>query len=141
VGWGTYFRRMIHYEYPDGTVVNQLRKVIEAIRGWPVLHRAAYNMLIPRPGPDTAQRRGAPCLNYIAPQVDLSSPPSVGLLCVYRNHDFLERAYGNYWGLCNLTQFIAKETGLKCGPLTCVSSHAFVPGHKLALRVFLDSLE
>ena len=139
-GWGTYFRRMTHYETPGGEIVNQLDKVIRAIRDWQRPGAAAYTIVIPRPGPDTARPRGGPCLSHIVPQVDLRNPHRVGLLCVYRNHDFLERAYGNYWGLCNLTQFIAREAQIKPGPLTCVSSHAYVDKHRGDLRAFVDSL-
>jgi len=136
--WGTYFRRMTHYEEPNGDIVNQLDKVISAIRDWDCLHRAAYTIIIPKPGSDTARPRGGPCLNYIAPQVNSSvGSASVSLLCVYRNHDFLERAYGNYWALCNLTRFIATESGLDTGSLTCISSHAYVCSHKRALKALV----
>jgi len=139
-GWGTYFRRMTYYERPDGEIVNQLDKVIHAIRDWKAARQAAYAIVIAQPGPDTARPEGSPCLNYIAPQLTIGNPPTVGLLCVYRNHDFVERAYGNYWGLCELTKFIARETGAQPGTLTCVSSHAYVPSHKRQLRAFLDLL-
>jgi len=141
--WGTYFRRMTHYERPDGEVVNQLEKVTKAVREWTHTHQAAYNIIIPYPGKDTARPRGGPCLNYIAPQVGQGDPRTLGLLCVYRNHDFLERAYGNYWGLCNLTQFLAREAGVSPGSLTCISSHAYVDAtnsKKEALEAFADTL-
>ncbi|MEE8372648.1 MAG: hypothetical protein V3R87_02785 [Dehalococcoidia bacterium] len=138
-GWGTYFRRMTHYEMPDGSVVNQLDRVILAMEDWEKVHRAAYAIVIPRPGTDTARPRGGPCLTFILPQIHLSANhASVGLLCVFRNHEFLERAYGNYWGLCNLTQFIASETQLNVGPLVCVSSHAYVASHRSKLRALLN---
>jgi thymidylate synthase len=140
-GWGTYFRRMTHYEQQDGEVVNQLHRVIIALRDWDKLHRAAYTIVIPKPGADTARPRGGPCLNYIAPQVNPSDVgPYVSLLCVYRSHDFLERAYGNYWALCNLTQFVAKEAGFNPGSLTCISSRAYIPNHKTALKALLRDI-
>ena len=60
------------------------------------------------------------------------------MLAVYRNHDFLERAYGNYWGLCNLTGFLAPEVDATPGPITCVSSHAYVSEKKTALKAFVE---
>jgi len=54
------------------------------------------------------------------------------------NHDFLERAYGNYWGLCNLLAFLAREVGGEPGPLTCMSSHAYVSGRKTALKALVE---
>jgi hypothetical protein len=65
----------------------------------------------------------------------------LGVLAVYRNHDFLQKAYGNYWALCNLLCFLAKETNTIAGPLTCVSSHAYVEGkQRRALWKFLEEL-
>lgn len=138
-GWGTYFRRMTHYEGKQGTVVNQLGKIINAFRDREKISKAAYTLVIQYPGGETVRPLGGPCLNYLAVQAE-PVPFSVGLMAVYRNHDFLERAYGNYWGLCNLVRFIAKEVGATPGPLTCVSSHAYVDGDKTALRTFVEGI-
>jgi thymidylate synthase len=135
-GWGTYFRRMTHYEGANGTV-NQLSNIINAIRDRENLSRAAYTVVIQSPGGETVRPLGGPCLNYIAVQAEpgqAGQPLTLGLLAVYRNHDFLKRAYGNYWGLCNLLVFLAKEVGGLPGPLTCVSSHAYVDAKKTELK-------
>lgn len=137
--WGTYFRRMTHYEGKKGTVVNQLGKIINALRDRKNISKAAYTIVIQYPGGETVRPQGGPCLNYLAVQAE-PDPLSVGLMAVYRNHDFLERAYGNYWGLCNLVRFIAEEVGGTPGPLTCVSSHGYVAGDKTALRTFVESI-
>lgn len=138
--WGTYFRRMTHYESSRG-IVNQLQAAIEAINRSDQVHKAAYTVLIQKPGGETVRRLGSPCLNYLAIQMEhTTSRPLLGLLCVYRNQDFLERAYGNYWGLCNLAQFLAKETNSIPGPVTCVSSHAYVNRLKRPLRSLLATL-
>ncbi len=137
--WGTYFRRMTQYEGRKG-VENQLDRIIAAINTRKDLYRAAYTILIQHPGGETVQPLGGPCLNYAAVQLAAGDPPRLGLLAVYRNHDFLERAYGNYWGLCNLIRFLAKETASQPGPLTCVSSHAYVDKKKRALRAFVEGL-
>jgi hypothetical protein len=141
-GWGNYFRRMTHYKGPDGTV-NQLKEIITAIRDRKNLNRAAYTIIIQRPGGETVRPLGGPCLNYIAVQAEQGQsgqPLTLGLLAVYRNHDFLERAYGNYWGLCNLLMFLAAEVGGTPGPLTCVSSHAYVAAKKTALRRLVEQM-
>lgn len=137
--WGTYFRRMTHYEGKKGTVVNQLENIINAFRDRKSISKAAYTLVIQYPGGETVRPLGGPCLNYLAVQAE-PDPFSIGLMAVYRNHDFLERAYGNYWGLCNLVSFIAKEVGATPGPLTCVSSHAYVDGNKTALRTFVEGI-
>jgi hypothetical protein len=137
--WGTYFRRMTCYETAKGAV-NQLEQVINAMLSDERVFKGAFSITIPVPGGETRRRRGGPCLNYIAVQRTEGSNTEVGLLCVYRSHDFLERAYGNYWGLCNLLGFIASETQSRPGPLTCISSLAFVPSHKTELCRFLRTL-
>jgi len=139
-GWGTYFRRMTNYEGAYGTV-NQLANIISAIRDRDNLSKAAYTIVIQHPGGETVRPLGGPCLNYVAVQAEPAQSVDLvtfGLLAVYRNHDFLERAYGNYWGLCNLIRFLAKETGGASGPLTCVSSHAYVSGKKTALKTLVE---
>jgi hypothetical protein len=137
--WGTYFQRLTAYQTLNGPV-NQLDKIITAIRTDPKTFSAAFAMVIQKPGGETTRRLGGPCLNYVAVQLDAGPPRTLGLLCTYRNHDFLERAYGNYWGLCNLLRFMADETGAQPGPLTCISSRAFVEAHKDDLKSLLDSL-
>lgn len=136
--WGTYFRRMTCYEGKKKVFVNQLGNIIEAFHDRKNVSKAAYTLVIQHPGGETIRPLGGPCLNYLAVQAD-PEPFTVGLLAVYRNHDFLERAYGNYWGLCNLIGFIANEVGAATGPLTCVSSHAYVDRSKASLRTFAES--
>lgn len=137
--WGTYFRRMTNYETADGTV-NQLEEILTAIQSDPRVFKGAFCMVIQVPGGETKRRRGGPCLNYVAVQRAEGKKAELGLLAIYRSHDFLERAYGNYWGLCNLLNFMAKETKSKPGPLTCISSVAYVPGQKQKLEKFLGTL-
>lgn len=140
LGWGTYFRRMTHYEI-DGKVVNQLANIISAIKSdGSRTYSAAYTVVIPKPGPETARRRGGPCLGYLALQVERGMPRVVNLLAVYRNHDFLHKAYGNYWGLCDLVSFLAQETNCRAGALTCVSSHAYVQEGRRQLRDLISRL-
>jgi thymidylate synthase len=140
-GWGSYFRRMTNYESEAGRIENQLENIIRAIETRTYTSTAAYTIVIQKPGGETIRPRGGPCLNYIAVQLERGHSIQLGLLAVYRNHDFLERAYGNYWGLCNLASFIATETETTCGPLTCISSQAYVGGNKAALKSLVDSIE
>jgi hypothetical protein len=139
--WGTYFRRLTYYENSSGECINQLGEILEAIKNRHKVHKAAYTIVVARPGAETRRTRGAPCLNYLAIQLKrLGTGTSVGLLCVYRSHDFLRRVYGNYWGLCNLCSFIATEAGLEVGPITCVSSRAYVDNLKKPFDNLLDIL-
>jgi hypothetical protein len=65
--------------------------------------------------------RGFPCLSHLSFSL-LNGV--VNLLAVYRSHDFISRAYGNYLGLGRVLQFVAHESGFPAGELTCVSSSA-----------------
>ena len=129
-GWGTYFERMIRYSTPKGDI-DQLGSIIDNIKSRSRNYGASYTMVIPYPHRDLNKLMGAPCLNYITIQVEKTETrKKINLLAVYRNHDFTERAYGNYWGLCNLLKYIVQETNCSMGTLTCVSSHAFVPKNR-----------
>lgn len=143
-GWGTYFERMIRYA-PDGNInqaVDQLATIIDAINGRRSNYGAAYAIVIPYPQKDSKRKMGAPCLNYLTVQVETvhGRGKRVNLLAVYRNHDFLERAYGNYLGLCKLLEYIAAETNSEIGSLTCISSHAYVLNHKRELYALAESV-
>lgn len=139
-GWGTYFERMIKYPTIDGNI-DQLGHIIECIRKNDKVQRAAYTMLFPKPGWENVRPMGAPCLNYVAIREEpVESGRSINLLAVYRNHDFLERAYGNYYGLCKLLEYISTETHSETGSITCVSSHAFVQTKKRDLLDLVSSL-
>jgi len=138
--WGTYFRRMTHYEGRRGPV-NQLARIIEAINSRKACHRAAYTVAIQQPGGENVRPRGAPCLNYLAVQMEPDHPRTISLLAVYRNHDVVGRAYGNFVGLGWLLGFLCNETNSSVGRLTCFSSHAYIDRKIGALRALLQTLD
>jgi hypothetical protein len=43
---------------------------------------------------------------------------------MYRNHFYVEKLLGNLIGLGRLMAFVARETGIKVGALTVISTHA-----------------
>ena len=135
--WGTYFDRMIAYPGVNGET-NQLKNIIHAINTREKSMQAAYTIVIEIPGNETTKPLGAPCLNYLAVQID-NLTNTVNLLATYRNHDFLQKAYGNYYGLCKLLLFLAKETNKKTGYLTCVSSHAYIDRNKTELLKLIEA--
>jgi len=140
-GWGTYFERMINYLDKSGKGrVNQLDNIIKAINTRGRVCTAAYTITITYPGGETIRPLGGPCLNYLTVQLLPGDQPRLGLMAIYRNHEFLERAYGNYYGLCKLLQFLNSETHTLPGYITCISSHAFVISSKNELRGFVNSL-
>jgi len=127
-GWGSYFRRMTYYpmldEYGNTRIVNQLGEIIQMLQDRTRVYKAAYTISLQIPGTNGRRIMGGPCLNYLALQ--LTSPRVLNALAVYRNHDFIQRAYGNYLGLGYVMEFICDQTGYSMGKLNCLSSHASV---------------
>jgi hypothetical protein len=120
---GTYFGRLIAYPGPDGPV-NQVAYVIktagEAVASGGARWRFLYDMNIHVPG-RPGRIYGFPCLAYI--NVKLRKDELL-ITAHYRNHYFVERAYGNYLGIARLQRYIADKSGLRAGPLICISGHA-----------------
>jgi hypothetical protein len=85
--WGTYFGRLIAYPGGDGPV-NQLESAITSVLSSEDTYRACCTFLIPRPGPETRRHRGAPCLNYLALQLEPAEQRVASLLAVYRTTTF-----------------------------------------------------
>ncbi len=130
---GTYFGRMICYNNQE-TKVDQLGSIIDHINTWSISRKAAHAIVIPCPNHELNLNMGGPCLNYLTVQVDKHNHErTINLLAVYRNHYFCERAYGNYFGLCELLKYISEETNSKVGFVTCISSHAEIEGHRIEL--------
>lgn len=122
---GTYFERLVAYPLGADAEVNQLAQVLKKLR-----HAASrghrngnmFELATFHPGRDT-NLRAFPCLSHIS--VTLQNG-RLDAAAVYRNHYFLERAYGNYLGLGEILRFLATESGFDVGELLCVSSHAYL---------------
>ena len=121
---GSYFRRLTAY-CPDGceVPVNQLQHIIDTYRSGNH-RRSALQASIFDPTRDhtNSRRLGFPCLHQVA-----FAPDANGALVVtgfYGTQYLLERAYGNYLGLCRLGRFMAKHMGLPFGKMICIASVA-----------------
>lgn len=129
----TYFARLIKYN-SNGVDIDQLGTIIDGINNRRINYGSSYVMIVPYPQKDIKRKMGAPCLNYITVQVELiNGIRHINLCAVYRNHNFRERAYGNYYGLGKLLEYIARETNSIVGVLTCVSSHAYINSDRTRL--------
>lgn len=139
--WGTYFKRMISYKTPAGEI-DQLGRIIDHINGRRTVFKSSEYMIIPQPASDGNRKMGDPCLNYIAVQQERNAEGDrqISLLAVYRNHDFLERAFGNYLGLSHLLKYICEQTESVPGYITCVSSHAYALRKRASLVNMADSI-
>ncbi len=74
------------------------------------------------PARDGAMIRNQPCLSHLS--FKLIGKVELELTAVYRSHYYAERALGNFIGLCHLMNFVAAESGVRSGRLTCISTDA-----------------
>jgi thymidylate synthase len=98
--------------------------------------RFIYDLLVFSPEADP-QPMGFPCLSYVNIKLFKGR---LFMAAHYRNHYFVERAYGNYLGLARLQRFIAEQSGVQTGPLVCVSGHAVLDDHRLPFKELLARL-
>lgn len=130
---GNYFERMVAWPGPDGQTFNQLDHAITRLRrlreqgkqrgnqfevGLASPADEAMAMPVAVPGRDR-QTIGFPCLSHVSLSLQKGV---VHMSAMYRNHEFVERAYGNYVGLGRLLRFVAHQSGWPMGELTCVSA-------------------
>ena len=117
--WGTYFSRLTDFAGDK----NQLENIIHALSDWGMRPEAALVAHTSAPTLDAIKPIGSPCLQYI--EVLWGRDDVIDLVAVYRNHDFLKKALGNYIGLGQLLEFIAGESGKTPGRLVCHSVRAY----------------
>jgi hypothetical protein len=71
---------------------------------------------------DGAKVANIPCLSHLT--FKMTKDGRVDLTAIYRSHHYAARALGNLVGLSHLLGYVAKESGLEVGTLTCISTHA-----------------
>ena len=128
--WGTYFERLVRF--PDHPDTNQLETVITKLRNWQIRSGASLVFHLSTPARDKPRTRGGPCWQFGEIVWHLGN--RLDLVVVYRNHDFLNKALGNFIGLGQLLNFICAASGRTPGRLVCHSVHAYNGGTKNALR-------
>lgn len=131
--WGTYFERMICFGSKE---INQIEEVINVLNSEKRHLKSTNPIHITSCEYDSLKKRlGNPCLQYV--QFTFPEKDIINAIVVYRNHDFLKKAFGNFIGLGKLLEFVAKNTNKKVGSLSCLSTHAFTD-HKSNLRKLSD---
>ena len=137
--WGTYAIRLLRkstYRRGDGQAeINPLRIIVEKMKKQLAggRMRAVYEanlvedtdyLELPIYDADCDARgtRSQPCLSHLS--FKLLPRDCVMLTVLYRYHYYIEKALGNLLGLSQLLCFVAKETGLRVGPLVCHSTYA-----------------
>lgn len=140
--WGRYAYRLVRIQSTDdksktiidpetGLPVNPLEKIVAKLSNYKKNpKKAIYEMslidpmldiAIYRPDRDRCFTMGGPCLSHISFKV---IDEKVCLTAFYRSHYYIQKALGNFMGLAWLLYFVANESGLPIGSLTCHSSKA-----------------
>lgn len=128
--WGTYFERLVRF--PDHPDTNQLETVISKLSTWPKRSGTSLVFHLSTPARDTPRTRGGPCWQF--GEIVWHPGDRLDLVVVYRNHDFFNKALGNFIGLGQLLNFICAASGKTPGRLLCHSVHAYNGGKVEALR-------
>lgn len=128
--WGTYFQRLTDYHL-DGKI-NQLFDAIDKLSSWGVRSTTGLVFHLSNPALDNPRTRGGPCWHF--GEILWLPNDRLDLLVVYRNHDYANKALGNFIALGKLLEFIANESGKRTGQLICHSAHAYFDCTKQQLR-------
>lgn len=135
---GTYFWRMIHWGRSEPHL-NQLEGTIEKLKEaqtWNKAYKSRYEISVYQPEQDARNLMAFPCLSHLSFKLE---DGKLHLTALYRNQYYIERAYGNLIGLGRLLNFVAKESNLVAGRLTCISSHAELHASKKVIIELLHS--
>jgi hypothetical protein len=118
---GVYFDRMVTGGSKENP--NQLEFVIDRYLSRKGFRRSVLQVATFDPTRDhsAAALRGFPCLQHVtfAPTKD-----GLNVNAFYATQYMVERAYGNYLGLCRLGRFVAHELKLPLRRLTCFTGLA-----------------
>ena len=128
--WGTYFERLIRFPLAEN--VNQLDRAIEKLRTWSVRNTTGIVFHLSSPAADAPRTRGGPCWHY--GELLWHRDNSIDLVAVYRNHDFFNKALGNFIALGQLLQFICTQANKEPAKLICHSVNAYNSGGVTKLR-------
>jgi hypothetical protein len=135
---GIYFERMITGG-PNGRE-NQLDFAIRTYLARSGVRRSVLQVGVFDPSRDhsAAAQLGFPCLQHV------TFAPTKDGLCVnafYATQYMVERAYGNYVGLCRLGRFVAHEMKMPLVRLTCVTGIAECEMPKNELTSLLSTID
>ena len=128
--WGTYFERLVRF--PGSPDTNQLERVIEKLSAWQRSSRTGLVFHLSTPARDAPRTRGGPCWHF--GEIIWHPDDRLDLVAVYRNHDYFNKALGNFIALGQLLKFICDASGKTVGELRCHSVHAYNGGNATALR-------
>lgn len=121
---GSYFRRLTAYQ-PNGSedAVNQLKHIAATYKKGNHRRSALQAAIIdPTRDHNDCRQLGFPCLHQVA----FAPTADDGLVVTgfYATQFLMDRAYGNYLGLCRLGRFMAKQMDLEFRRMICIASIA-----------------
>jgi hypothetical protein len=117
---GLYFERLIAFEPKESNQpkINQLEYIIDQYRAHPGVRKSMFQASIFDPRKDHIPNPYIPfpCLQHVSfvPQGE-----TLTLNAFYATQQLLNKAYGNYLGLCRLGIFMAHEMGLTFSRMNC----------------------
>ena len=121
--YGIYFQRLISYgaDGKQGGGFNQLEHIIQTWHKGNHRRTALQAGLFDPLKDHTDQPvRGFPCLQQVS--FARCGKDGLSITGYYATQYVVERAYGNYLGLCRLGRFMAHEMGLKFDNMTCIAT-------------------
>ena len=134
---GLYFERMIMNGRDRAP--NQLEFALDSFG--PGMRRSVLQVGVfdPRKDHSAGRRRGFPCLQHLSFVPDEDGNLSVNAF--YASQFMVERAYGNYLGICRLGRFVGHALGLPLTRVTCHVGLASLDASKSALAGVLAEVE
>jgi hypothetical protein len=135
---GLYFERMITGGPPNAE--NQLEFALSNYSARVGARRSMLQLGIfqPRIDHSNAAYLGFPCLQQIS-----FAPTASGInVCAFYAVQYMvERAYGNYLGLCRLGKFVASRLGMPLATVTCMAGIAELDVNKGQAHSLLEQME
>jgi hypothetical protein len=135
---GLYFERMITGGPPGAE--NQLEFALSHFTARAGARRSMLQLGIFQPAMDhsNAAYLGFPCLQQIS-----FAPTQAGInVCAFYAVQYMvERAYGNYLGLCRLGRFVAHRLQKPLASVTCIAGIAELDANKGPLTALLDQMD
>jgi thymidylate synthase len=115
---GLYFERLIAFGSDDQPKVNQLEYIIDQYQKRPGVRKSMLQASIfdPREDHITNPYIPFPCLQHVS---FVPQKSTLTMNAFYATQQLLNKAYGNYLGLCRLGNFMAHEMGLTFSKMNC----------------------
>ncbi len=121
--YGLYFERLIAFgcDNKGKGGVNQLEHILSTWKRGNRRRTALQASLFdPRKDHTHQRQRGFPCLQHVS--FARTNRNGLAVTGTYVTQHVVEKAYGNFLGLCRLGRFMAHEMGLRLDRMTCIAN-------------------